>query len=111
MTYYSTQRPISLGTYPHASAVVDIVRYDEPRYIDGIHRTAYGHLDYDRELTDEEQEHYGLRPATMRDEKLEKITKALARFASNPARFERAWSKALSLGYTEEQLTAAYNAA
>lgn len=111
MIYYSTQRPISIGTYPHRNHVTEIVGYDAPRYIEEIGHVAYGHIDYADELTADEQDHYSLYPAARRDERLDKIIRALARFESDPARFDRAWSKAKRLGYTDEQLATAYSKA
>lgn len=65
MRYYSTQRPVTLGSYPKDGAV-HIENYSQPKLIDEIGRTAWGFIDYDRELTAEEAERWELTPDGMR---------------------------------------------
>lgn len=65
MRYYSTQRPVTPGSYPKDGAV-HIENYSQPKLIDEIGRTAWGFIDYDRELTAEEAERWELTPDGMR---------------------------------------------
>ena len=60
-TYYSTLRPVSIGTYPK-KGMVDFENFDKRRYVSAIGREAWGILYYDRELTREEMENYDLVP-------------------------------------------------
>lgn len=65
MRYYSTQRPVTPGSYPKDGAVC-IENYGQPKFIDEIGRTAWGFIDYDRELTAEEAGRCELTPDGMR---------------------------------------------
>lgn len=57
--YYSKQRPVSFGTYP-LGMVLDTHNYDSRRYIDDAGCEVWGYIDYDRELSKEECDHYAL---------------------------------------------------
>lgn len=59
MRYYSTERPISIGTYPKAGAV-EIVNFDERTEVERLGIAVWGYIDYDRELSDAEIEDYEL---------------------------------------------------
>lgn len=59
--YYSTLRPVSIGTYPK-DGMVDFENYSSRLYIPAINREAWGVLYYSRELTREEMENYDLVP-------------------------------------------------
>lgn len=110
MRYYSTHRPVSIGTYPHADDVVSITNYDERRYIDAINRPAYGHIDYAHALTIDEQTHYDLMPAITTDANMVKTVRALYRCGSDEARFTKVWEKAQHLyGYTDDELADAFD--
>lgn len=77
MKYYSTQRPVTPGSYPTAGAV-SIENYPDKRYCEDIDREAWGHIIYDRELTEQEVSDYELTPArTSRKELAAVITAAL----------------------------------
>ena len=58
--YYSTQRPISLGTFP--GNPVDIYNFDQRENHENL--MAWGYLVYDRELTEKEISDYELVPST-----------------------------------------------
>ena len=60
--YFSTQRPVSPGTFPKKLGCV-ISDYPQKIYIDGMGFSAWGHIDYDEPLTDEEVKNYELKPA------------------------------------------------
>ena len=57
--YYSTQRPVSLGTYPK-KGMREIVNFDERKFCEEIGREAWGFLRYDRRLDDKEASDYEL---------------------------------------------------
>lgn len=65
--YYSTQRPVDIGTFPNLSdnRPVVIVNYDEDRRrpVVGASFEAWGELTYRRPLTRKQIEAYELRPA------------------------------------------------
>lgn len=63
--YYSTQRPVDLGTFPKPSgnAPVEIINFDERRMVEGGTMWAWGELAYWKPLTEKQMEDYELRPA------------------------------------------------
>ena len=63
--YYSTQRPVDLGTFPKPSgnAPVEIINFDERRMVEGGTMRAWGELTYLKPLTEKQMEDYELRPA------------------------------------------------
>ncbi len=64
MRYYSTQRPFGPGTFPRKDGTEAITNYDAPTYIEEIGRKAWGHIDYEKPLTDKEVRDYELVPST-----------------------------------------------
>ena len=62
--YFSTQRPVDLGTYPKAGgAMIGFENFDERMTLEDEGCRAWGWLDYSRPLTEKEQDDYELRPA------------------------------------------------
>ena len=63
--YYSTQRPVDIGTFPKPphNAPDEIVNYDRRIPVEGGAFLAWGHLTYTRPLTEKEASDYELRPA------------------------------------------------
>lgn len=63
--YYSTQRPVDLGTFPKppGNAPVEIINFDERRMVEGSTMRAWGELAYLKPLTEKQMEDYELRPA------------------------------------------------
>ena len=63
--YYSTQRPVDIGTFPKPShnAPDEIVNYDQRVPVEGGAFLAWGHLTYTRPLTEKQAADYELRPA------------------------------------------------
>lgn len=55
--YYSTERPVSIGTQPHRG-FMDFINYDERTEISG--RMVWAELFYNRELTETEMQDYEL---------------------------------------------------
>jgi len=63
--YYSTQRPVDLGTFPKSpgNAPVEIINFDERRMVEGGTMRAWGELSYLKPLTEKQMEDYELCPA------------------------------------------------
>lgn len=63
--YYSTQRPVDLGTFPKppGNAPVEIINFDERRMVEDGTIRAWGELAYLKPLTEKQMEDYELRPA------------------------------------------------
>lgn len=61
MRYFSTNRPVGPGTYPK-SGVSDIHNFDDRQFCSEIGRMAWGYIDYDRCLPEEEVQSYELVP-------------------------------------------------
>ena len=63
--YYSTQRPISLGTYPRpqGNKGLNIENVDERTYCEPIDREAWGYIEYEKLLNPKEIRDYELREA------------------------------------------------
>lgn len=65
MRYYSTQRPVTPGSYPKDGATY-IENYSQPNFFHEIGMAAWGFIDYDRELTAEEAAQWELTPEGMK---------------------------------------------
>jgi len=63
--YYSTQRPVDIGTFPKpaGNAPVEIHNYDKRQPVEGGSMQAWGWLEYAKPLTEKEASDYELRPA------------------------------------------------
>ena len=63
--YYSTQRPVDIGTFPKpaGNAPVEIHNYDKRQSVEGGSMQAWGWLEYAKPLTEKEAIDYELRPA------------------------------------------------
>ncbi len=64
MKYYSTQRPITPGSFPkpEGNAVVEIVNFDSPTECKEIGRKAWGCIEYERPLSEDEAKRWELTP-------------------------------------------------
>lgn len=60
--YYSTQRPVSLGTFPmpQGNRIIEVKNFDSKRYVDSIETDAWGYIDYEQELTERDVKNYEL---------------------------------------------------
>ncbi len=60
--YYSTQRPVSLGTYPkpYGNDILEIHNFDSRKYVQEINREAWGWIEYRQPLTEQEAKAYEL---------------------------------------------------
>ena len=63
--YYSTQRPVSIGTFPkdHFKAPIRLQNYDGRLPVEGGAFRAWGEVVYDTPLSDGELRSYELRPS------------------------------------------------
>lgn len=63
--YYSTQRPVDIGTYPKSpeNPLIGLTNYDSRIPVEGGAFRAWGELTYDKPLTEKEAADYELRPA------------------------------------------------
>lgn len=63
--YYSTQRPVDIGTYPKPphNAPDEIVNHDTRIPVEGRPFQAWGHLTYTRPLSNQQMRDYELRPS------------------------------------------------
>ena len=63
--YYSTQRPVDIGTFPKPphNAPDEIVNYDQRIPVEGGAFRAWGHRTYTKPLTEKQASDYELRPA------------------------------------------------
>ena len=66
--YYSTQRPVDLGTYPKPpdNKPVEIHNYDKRISVEGESMLAWGWLEYPNPLTEKQLSDYELQPAPAR---------------------------------------------
>lgn len=62
MKYFSTLRPVSIGTYPkpQGNRVDAIVNFDEAIFVAEIGRTAWGYIEYTHPLSAEQAAAYEL---------------------------------------------------
>ena len=62
MIYFSTERPVSIGTYPkpQGNRVDAIVNFNEPIFVAEIGRSAWGYIEYEHPLTAEQAAAYEL---------------------------------------------------
>ena len=66
--YYSTQRPVDLGTYPKPpdNKPAEIHNFDKRIPVEGESMQAWGYLEYPKPLTEKQMSDYELRPAPAR---------------------------------------------
>ncbi len=62
--YYSTQRPVSVGTFPSGKDVRMIVNFDNRSYVDAIGCMAYGYIVFAEPLSEKEASDYELTAAS-----------------------------------------------
>ena len=62
MRYYSTQRPVTLGSYPKpdGNRVEQVVNFPAKTYVDVIWKQAWGYIDYEKPLAEKEAAAYEL---------------------------------------------------
>ena len=58
--YYSTQRPVDIGTSPKTKKVIKIKNFDERIYVNEIERPAWGYIEYAEKLDDDDADAYEL---------------------------------------------------
>ena len=109
MRAYSTNRPIGLGTWPsqHRDKVKEIVHFDTLTYVPEIRHNSFGYIEFSENIPKEDLDRYELRVPDGEDKALERIVEILWHIDDD--RFEKAWQKALRKGYTEDELSAAFD--
>ena len=58
--YYSTQRPVGIGTFPKSQTVARIENFDRRTYCPEIGREAWGFIEYAEPITEKEADSYEL---------------------------------------------------
>lgn len=66
MRYYSTQRPVTPGSFPGGYVVDEIVNFDRKTFCEEIGREAWGYIDFAAQLPGGEAERWELTPAGMK---------------------------------------------
>lgn len=63
--YYSTQRPVDIGTFPKPpdNAPLAFTNYDQRQEVEGGTMRAWGVLYYEKPLTQQQMDDYELKPA------------------------------------------------
>ena len=81
--YYSTQRPVDIGTFPKPprNAPDEIVNYDQRVPVENGSFLAWGHLTYTRPLTKRQASDYELRSAPDRPRSIREQMKTAAKQA------------------------------
>lgn len=62
MRYFSTQRPVAPGTYPRPvdNTVIGVTNFSGREYCEEIQQEAWGFVDYDKELREQDADMYEL---------------------------------------------------
>jgi len=65
MRYYSTQRPVTPGSFPkpEGNKVLEIHNYDGKTYCEDLGQEVWGYVEYERPLAPEQAANYELTPA------------------------------------------------
>ena len=65
MRYYSTQRPAGPGTFPKPkdNRVLDLWNFGKPLFCEQVNRDAWGYIDYEKPLTEQQTADYELTPS------------------------------------------------
>lgn len=68
--YYSTQRPVSLGTYPkpQGNKVLNIENFEEKTFCEQVGREAWGYIEYELPVSDVLLRDFELVKAGVKDE-------------------------------------------
>ena len=66
MRYYSTQRPVTPGSYPSSYAAEIVVNFDQKTFCEEIGREAWGRIDFADQLPEGEAEKWELTPAGLK---------------------------------------------
>lgn len=102
--YWSTHRPVSIGTYPKDYSAIEIANFHTRKFVPEIHGDAWGFIDFENELPESEQDHYDLRPERRENPKLEQAARAMARALkkSDMSRIAKILERAYDKGLIED---------
>lgn len=104
--YYSILRPVSMGTFPEPedNHILQIHNFGEQRFVCGIGRTAWGYIDYEKQLPKAIADQYELMQHVPAEDKV-KICQRLCKTLQLTRRF----SDLYTLGYDpEKEIVTAY---
>lgn len=75
MKYYSTQRPVTPGSFPKpvGNRIIEIVNFDSREEVEAIGRNAWGYIEYENPLTEQQARSYELTPETAREERFPEV--------------------------------------
>lgn len=71
--YYSTMRPISIGTFPDNGTIIEILNFSTQQMVESIGKMAWGYINYGKPLTEKQISDYELvaeHPADYEDKQL-----------------------------------------
>ena len=84
--YYSTQRPVDIGTFPKPpdNKVVEIVNFDKRIPVENETMRAWGYIEYQKPLTEQQADDYELRPAPANRSEKRSVLEDLKTTKTNP---------------------------
>lgn len=86
--YYSTQRPVDIGTFPKPpdNKVLDIVNFDKRIPVENEPFHAWGYVEYQKPLTEKQADDYELRPASVQVPEKKSVLQDLQEKKQTPVR-------------------------
>lgn len=84
--YYSTQRPVDIGTFPKppGNRVLEIVNFDKRVPVENESFRAWGYVEYQKPLTEKQAEDYELRPASSQEAEKKSVLQDLQEKKQTP---------------------------
>ena len=84
--YYSTQRPVDIGTFPKPpdNKVLDIVNFDKRIPVENEPFHAWGYVEYQKPLTEKQADDYELRPASFQIQEKKSVLQDLQEKKKTP---------------------------
>ena len=84
--YYSTQRPVDIGTFPKPpdNRVMEIVNFDKRISVENEPFHAWGYVEYQKPLTEKQADDYELRPASFQIQEKKSVLQDLQEKKKTP---------------------------
>ena len=84
--YYSTQRPVDIGTFPKPpdNRVMEIVNFDKRIPVENEPFHAWGYVEYQKPLTEKQADDYELRPASFQIQEKKSVLQDLKEKKKTP---------------------------
>ena len=84
--YYSTQRPVDIGTFPKPpdNRVMEIVNFDKRIPVENEPFHAWGYVEYQKPLTEKQADDYELRPASFQIQEKKSVLQDLQEKKKTP---------------------------